>query len=206
MGALLGNPPVHRQYAEQGQRDDQQCGDRRDRAGGEDGDRGKVRQGGEVVDARQGHHLPPGMLRDRRLLDFRAGGRHLVLEEPSRERRPRATGCRPRHAGRELELGPIAHVQAPPAVPRRTLRHRTCDATPERMPRSRSSRIPNAHAPDPNGALTGRSVRTRWAMWKARSAIHRDRGNRLRWAHTMSSCLSSRRSAVRPEHCAARSA
>lgn len=49
MRALRRDPPVHRQHAEQRQRHDQQRRERRQRAGGQRGDTGQVRQGGEVV-------------------------------------------------------------------------------------------------------------------------------------------------------------
>ena len=109
MRALLGDPSVHRQHAEQGQGDDQERRDRRDGSGREDGDRGEVRQRREVVDAGQAHHLPPRVAFDGRLFDLGTDGRDGVLEQPSGEPRGRAAGRGTRHAGRELELGPIAH-------------------------------------------------------------------------------------------------
>nr|WP_240974317.1 hypothetical protein [Arthrobacter sp. SF27] len=60
--ARLRHPAVHREHAQQRQRDDQQRGQRREHAGGQRGDRRQVGQRGEVVHAGQAHDLPPRLL------------------------------------------------------------------------------------------------------------------------------------------------
>ena len=58
--AHLGDAVVHRQRAEERQQHEDERGDRRERAGGDERDAGLVGQRRKIVDAGQAHHLPPG--------------------------------------------------------------------------------------------------------------------------------------------------
>ena len=59
--ALLGDPAVDGQRAEEGQRDQHEGGERREQPGRQRGDARLVAEGGEVVDAGQAHDPPPGV-------------------------------------------------------------------------------------------------------------------------------------------------
>src|SRR5215212_880157 len=85
LGALCRHNAVHREHTEKGQEHDQERGDRRKRAGRERGYPRYVTQGGEVVDAREAHNLPPGVLL---LALVGLGPLHLLdalLEKPAPE-------------------------------------------------------------------------------------------------------------------------
>ena len=56
---LAGHIPVDRQRTEQGQRDEDDGRERRERPGGEGGDTRLVAERREVVDAGEAHDLPP---------------------------------------------------------------------------------------------------------------------------------------------------
>ena len=60
--ALARHAPVDGQSAQQGDGDEHEGRERRNHTRGERGDRRLVSQGGEIVDAGQAHHLPPGVL------------------------------------------------------------------------------------------------------------------------------------------------
>src|SRR5688572_27864321 len=84
MGALRGDTSVHRQRTEEGHEHQDQGRHRGERRGGERGDARLVPKGREVIDARQAHHLPPGVLVDtmlRRVRTLEVIG--SVVEEPA---------------------------------------------------------------------------------------------------------------------------
>src|SRR5687767_15264147 len=62
MRTLFSNPSTNRERAEQSQKHEYHCGDRRQDTGGEERDAGLVSKRREVVYASQAHYLPPRML------------------------------------------------------------------------------------------------------------------------------------------------
>jgi hypothetical protein len=88
VGALPGDPAVHRQGPEQGEEHQDERRHRREQPRGQEGDPRLIPQGGEVVHPGQAHHLPPavlavpagGLVRARRLPP------RLVVQEPAGER------------------------------------------------------------------------------------------------------------------------
>ena len=83
VGAVLGDAPVDRQRAEERQQDEDERGDGREGAGGDERDARLVAERREVVDAREAHDLPPrGLVH---VLGVRALGLAKALEEPAIE-------------------------------------------------------------------------------------------------------------------------
>lgn len=84
--ALMRNPSIHRQHAQQRQCHDQQRRQWRQRTGCQGGDAGQIGQRREVVHTRQAHDLPPRLRLGVALISLRADRLDTMSQQPAGQR------------------------------------------------------------------------------------------------------------------------